>query len=417
VQVVFNYDLPYDPEDYVHRIGRTGRAGRSGQAISFASGREVFQIRHIERFTNTRIHRSKVPTLGEVEEARANVFLDKLRTVLQAGEYKRQDHLIERLLEEGFVSTDIASALIFLLQGGEVAPPPRTPRLKGAVAATSVPAAPVAPPKPVSPGRPGGSTQPKIPSTTSPVAVESTAAATPAMTATPLAASAPEAVSEPPAPSAPPAGEAVPTPAAPRTEEAAPVKTPSPAKDKIKARAAAPKAWPAAGAPARPTRFGAESRPEAPRRFAERREDRPGRPPFGAERPPFPRPDRGPREGTRPGQFERDVRPERGDRPPPWERRAPAGPRPFTGPPKVSRATPGNQTRLWMSIGSEMGVGPGDIVGAILGETGLPSNVVGVVDIRERHLFVDVSAEHANGIIAKLNRTRIKGQKVKTKLA
>ena len=70
-----------------------------------------------------------------------------------------------------------------------------------------------------------------------------------------------------------------------------------------------------------------------------------------------------------------------------------------------------------MSIGSEMGVGPGDIVGAILGETGLPSNVVGVVDIRERHLFVDVSAEHANGIIAKLNRTRIKGQKVKTKLA
>ena len=70
-----------------------------------------------------------------------------------------------------------------------------------------------------------------------------------------------------------------------------------------------------------------------------------------------------------------------------------------------------------MSIGSEMGIGPGDIVGAILGETGLPSNVVGTVDIRERHLFVDVAAEHANGIIAKLNRTRIKGQKVKTKLA
>ena len=70
-----------------------------------------------------------------------------------------------------------------------------------------------------------------------------------------------------------------------------------------------------------------------------------------------------------------------------------------------------------MSIGSEMGVGPGDIVGAILGETGLPSGVVGVVDIRERHLFVDVAEEHANGIIAKLNRTRIKGHKVKTKLA
>jgi ATP-dependent RNA helicase DeaD len=51
VQVVFNYDLPYDVEDYLHRIGRTGRAGRSGRAISFVAGRELFQIYHIERYT------------------------------------------------------------------------------------------------------------------------------------------------------------------------------------------------------------------------------------------------------------------------------------------------------------------------------------------------------------------------------
>src|SRR5204863_4882020 len=74
VQVVFNYDLPYDPEDYVHRIGRTGRAGRSGRAISFVSGRELFQINQIERFTKTRIQRGKIPTLDEVEQARATVF-------------------------------------------------------------------------------------------------------------------------------------------------------------------------------------------------------------------------------------------------------------------------------------------------------------------------------------------------------
>src|SRR5688572_6961780 len=117
VQVVFNYDLPYDAEDYVHRIGRTCRAGRSGRAISFVAGREVFQIRNIERFTNTRIHRAKVPTPGEVEEARASAFLDKLRATLQSGEFKRQDHLVEVLLEEGFSSTDIASALMHQLQG------------------------------------------------------------------------------------------------------------------------------------------------------------------------------------------------------------------------------------------------------------------------------------------------------------
>jgi ATP-dependent RNA helicase DeaD len=119
VQVVFNYDLPYDAEDYVHRIGRTGRAGRSGRAISFVAGREVFQIRNIERFTNTRIHRAKVPTPGEVEEARASAFLDKLRATLQSGDFKRQDHLVEVLLEEGFSSTDIASALMHQLQGDE----------------------------------------------------------------------------------------------------------------------------------------------------------------------------------------------------------------------------------------------------------------------------------------------------------
>src|SRR4051795_12236474 len=122
VQVVFNYDLPYDPEDYLHRIGRTGRAGRSGRAITFVAGRELFQINHIERFTRTKIHRAKIPTQDEVEEARASVALDKLRALLKSGEYKRQDHLVERLLEEGHSSTDIASALLHQLQSNESAP-------------------------------------------------------------------------------------------------------------------------------------------------------------------------------------------------------------------------------------------------------------------------------------------------------
>ena len=102
VQVVFNYDLPYDGEDYVHRIGRTGRQGRSGVAISFASGREVFQIRVIERYTNTRIQRGRLPTLQEVETARENVFLDKVRQALKAAEHDAEERLIERLMEEGF---------------------------------------------------------------------------------------------------------------------------------------------------------------------------------------------------------------------------------------------------------------------------------------------------------------------------
>src|SRR5882724_5042676 len=128
VQVVFNYDLPYDAEDYLHRIGRTGRAGRFGKAISFVAGRELFQIQQIERYTKVKMHRGKPPSAGQVEEARASVFLDKVRATLQSGEFKRQDHLIERLLEEGFASTDIASALLHHLQAGENAPAAKAAR-------------------------------------------------------------------------------------------------------------------------------------------------------------------------------------------------------------------------------------------------------------------------------------------------
>lgn len=85
--------------------------------------------------------------------------------------------------------------------------------------------------------------------------------------------------------------------------------------------------------------------------------------------------------------------------------------------PAASRRTPGHQTRLWMSVGEEHGVVPIDIVNSIAGETGLPGKVVGTVDIRERHLFVDVDSESANSIITKLNRAEIKGQKIKVKLA
>jgi len=85
--------------------------------------------------------------------------------------------------------------------------------------------------------------------------------------------------------------------------------------------------------------------------------------------------------------------------------------------PKASRRTPDEQTRLYINVGAEVGVSEGDVIGTILGETGLPRKVVGTVDIRERHLFVDVASEHANSIIAKLNRAQIKGRKAKVKVA
>ena len=86
-------------------------------------------------------------------------------------------------------------------------------------------------------------------------------------------------------------------------------------------------------------------------------------------------------------------------------------------PSKPSRRTPEGQTRLYVNTGAEMGVSEPDIVGTIMGETGVPRKGVGAVDIRERHLFVDVASEHANSIISKLNRAQIKGRSAKVKVA
>ena len=323
VQVVFNYDLPYDPEDYVHRIGRTGRAGRSGMAISFVSGRELFQIQQIERYTKMRIPRAKPPTAAEVEEARANVFLDKLRTTLQNGDFKHQDQMIERLLEEGFTSTDIISAVIHHLQLADSAPTPR-PEERPQHAQTFRDDLGYSPRD----GRRGDRR---------------------------------ERFSERRDRDARPSREPF---IAPRSEQ--PRKTQAPVEKKATAPTPAPAPTPPPAAVPAPT-------------------------PKAATQPPPPPPPFKPAHITKKGQL-------------------PAKP-------KTSRRTPDEQTRLYINVGEEMGISSADVVSAILGETGLPAKSVGTVDVRARHLFVDVASENANAIISKLNRSQIKGQKVKVKVA
>jgi len=122
VEVVFNYDLPHDGDDYIHRIGRTGRAGRSGRAITFVSGREIYKMQSIIRFTKGKIRREKIPSEEEVERKRANSFYDSLHKTLEEGKYERQDALIGRLLDQGYVATDIASALIHLFSDEDAKP-------------------------------------------------------------------------------------------------------------------------------------------------------------------------------------------------------------------------------------------------------------------------------------------------------
>ena len=373
IEVVFNYDLPYDSEDYVHRIGRTGRAGRSGKAISLVPYRELFQIRNIERFTNMKIQRGRIPTENEVEQARENVFLEKLRAQLAGGEFPKQDRLVERLGEEGFSPTDIVSALIHQLQSSETPrPAPKTEdysrppgfddrgdrgdrggdrggdrddrRPRGENRRDEAP-------RRFEERAPRRSADfgdaPRRPEKTAPWKA--------------VAASTPKVVTPPPAK---------------KVEAKVPAPAIVPASVPAAKIASSEKPLPVAVA---------EAKPQPVKTFSDDEI-------LASVKSPEPKP-----------ESKLFLKP----------KTAPVAPHK----PKPSRATPTGQTRLWMSLGQEQGVVPIDFVNAVAGETGLPGKVVGTVDVRERHSFVDVAAEHANSIIAKLNRAEIKGQKVKVKVA
>jgi ATP-dependent RNA helicase DeaD len=125
LEIVFNYELPHDAEDYVHRIGRTGRAGKSGRAISLVSGREYGRLQQIIRFTKSRIPRDSIPKLEDLEEKHANRLVESLHHTIQSGEFKRQDKVLEDLIEAGHAPGEIVSALMHLLTGESSRTPER----------------------------------------------------------------------------------------------------------------------------------------------------------------------------------------------------------------------------------------------------------------------------------------------------
>jgi ATP-dependent RNA helicase DeaD len=117
VDIVVNFDLPQDPEDYVHRIGRTGRAGKSGSAVSFVFGRDIYRLQTIERYIKQKIDHARIPSLEEVEGKQADALFDSLRDLLESGGYDPHGGYLERLLEQGHTATDIAGALFSMIRG------------------------------------------------------------------------------------------------------------------------------------------------------------------------------------------------------------------------------------------------------------------------------------------------------------
>ncbi|MBW8781103.1 MAG: DEAD/DEAH box helicase [Verrucomicrobia bacterium] len=288
LEVVFNFDLPNDAEDYTHRVGRTGRAGREGKAFTFVSGREIYGLQNMIRYGKLKIRRENVPSLDQVEEARENVFFEKVRGVLEAGKYIKQDRFIDRLIEQGFASTDVVSALLHMMHGGEKPEPAAS------------------------------------------------------------AGNAPAKAASRPAPAA--------HVAAPAYESEAPRAVPAAFAKVAKAKIAAP----ASHQPVEKSSAPSLDPEEKERVLFENEESSPARP-------------------TK-QKFERAAR---------------------TG------REPG-MTTLFFNVGRKQLITPADIVGKIAGVTRLPANVVGAMDIHQRHTLVDVAAEHAPLILQKLAGIRVK---------
>lgn len=113
VEAVFNYDIPYDEEYYVHRIGRTGRAGKTGVAYTFVVGREIFKLRDIERYAKIKIPYHKVPSVKEIEASKLDKFVNNLiSNIKDIDNYQEGNRILNMLLSKNLSLNDISLCLI-----------------------------------------------------------------------------------------------------------------------------------------------------------------------------------------------------------------------------------------------------------------------------------------------------------------
>jgi ATP-dependent RNA helicase DeaD len=119
VSHVFNYDLPNDPEVYVHRIGRTGRAGKPGIAISLLTPREQWFLRKIESYTKQKLTLAALPTEAEIGSQRDHRLVEQMMVWLQRGRCHREHEIVMQLTRQGFDATAIAAAALKLVGAGD----------------------------------------------------------------------------------------------------------------------------------------------------------------------------------------------------------------------------------------------------------------------------------------------------------
>ncbi|MDK8641754.1 DEAD/DEAH box helicase [Niallia taxi] len=119
---VYNFDIPQDPESYVHRIGRTGRAGKKGYAVTFVSPREVDHLRIIENVTKKKMVKNPIPSTTDVLAGNQQATINKIQKTVEENQFAEYKRIAETLLEETDSVTLLASALKLLTKEPDATP-------------------------------------------------------------------------------------------------------------------------------------------------------------------------------------------------------------------------------------------------------------------------------------------------------
>ena len=117
VDLVVNFDVPQDPEYYIHRIGRTGRAGKEGRSFTFVSGKEMWKLRDIQRFAKMKIALQSVPKEHEIVSRKAELLVRRVRDLVDAGRLDPEILRVQQIMGEEYTSLEVAAALLSLYVG------------------------------------------------------------------------------------------------------------------------------------------------------------------------------------------------------------------------------------------------------------------------------------------------------------
>lgn len=115
VGAVINYDCPLEEELYVHRIGRTGRAGKSGLAFTFVTKRQEYRIQQIEKYTNSKIKKGKIPSIEEIKYAKSSEMYYVIKENLEKNNTYELNEVIEKLIKDEYTKDQIINVMFHML--------------------------------------------------------------------------------------------------------------------------------------------------------------------------------------------------------------------------------------------------------------------------------------------------------------